>query len=823
MHTPFSFRWLAILLIALAAPALLPAGANTWIGSRPSTVALSSPALVASYLGDPDLVYSAQDSNVYRSIDGGRTWSRVASFDNIYGIFVHPTDASLFVGGSRSGSLGGIFKSIDSGITWNQTLADVFVDQFAAIAAHPSTIYATTGYVIFRSDDGGETWGQAFQPTAEDARRAQVIAALIIDPADETTLDVGGYDYVYPDYSPLAPFFRKSADAGETWTDLSAGLSERASVSAIVIDPAHPSTIFVGMDRNPASAVFSSDDGGASWSPATGRLPANIEISGLVMDPQDPLTLYAGTNLGVYRTRDAGASWHSLSQLLSGSAVGSLSLDSLVQDADGRTLRVGNGLGTFQLEIGAGALDVAAGVGRSHVLSWDRDIVTVQTLDDSGQESSTPGEGPPGSWLAAAIADGADGLSRVLWVNGDGRAALETVGAAGSQAVFRFAGPPHYSATDISMADATAHILWTDVNGAMFIAGVDPSGNVTLGPAYGPYGDWTAIALADSPDGSTWVLWRATDGRSSVSIHRDLAMDEVFRFPASPDWAAEDITVAADGRPRLLRVGADDHAEVSTIDALGNLKDAQTHSPGWRPRRIAAGPDGLTRLLFSDGGGGANVFLLNPDNTVHSQPTPTPTPNPNAPSIVGTWRGTASRSDGRSCSVKVEIEQQAGASQVAGRMEADCIFALFEAQLVEGSPWGLSGAAHFSDVADDYCSYRAYLSGFVEGSPVSRIAASTSEFTCATQPPLSGVTLELRKSYRTSADSIAWANASRQKESRRTRSRRRPPSHGSRSSGNRRRRSRWRRTELRDQPPPDHCAARPVNCQSSESVARLTL
>ena len=642
MLKPFSFRWLAILSIALAAPGLLGAGANTWIGSRPSTAVLSSPALIASYLGDPDLVYSAQDSDVYRSINGGRTWSRVASFDYISGIFVHPTDATLFVGGSRSGSVTGLFKSFDGGVTWTQTLND-FIDHFAASAAHPSTIYASNSFVIWRSDDGGETWELKPPPTSENVQLSQRIAALIIDPADETTLEVAGYDYAYPDYNPLAPFFRKSPDGGATWTDHSAGLGGRdAGVSAIAIDPGHPSTIFVGMSVIPEAAVFRSENGGASWSPAQAGLPARIDIAGLVMDPHDPLTLYASTQSGIFRTRDAGASWLAFGQQLDGAQIWRLSFDTT-----GRFLRAGTRLGTFELEVGAGALDVAAGTGRSHILSWDADRLSVHTLEDSGEDSATPPAGPFGAWLATAIADGADGLSRVLWVNGDGRAALEIVGAAGSQAVFRFAGPAHHSAADVSMgADGNAHLLWTSAAGAMYLASVDADGNATLGPAYGPYGDWTAIALADSPDGSTWVLWRATDGRSSVSIHHDLAMELAFRFPASPDLAAEDITVGADGRPRVLLVGADDNADVATVDASGNLINVQNLSPGGRPRRIAAGPDGLTRLLFSDADGRANVLLLNPDNTLHAQGGSEPEPHA---VIAGSWVGTFDTADFINC------------------------------------------------------------------------------------------------------------------------------------------------------------------------------
>ncbi len=175
------------------------------------------------------------------------------------------------------------------------------------------------------------------------------------------------------------------------------------------------------------------------------------------------------------------------------------------------------------------------------------------------------------------------------------------------------------------------------------LSSVDSSGAMTDGPDYGPYPKWTAVAVADGP-GATWVLWRAADGRVSLSLHRALAMETVFRFDASPGWAAEDLAIGSDGRPRLLRVNADGRAEVSTVAADGRLTDAQVHAnPGFQPLRIAGGPDGLTRLLFTDADGAANVFLLNPDNSLQSQVGS----GSSSPGVAGDWIGTFDWNDAR--------------------------------------------------------------------------------------------------------------------------------------------------------------------------------
>ncbi len=117
----------------------------------------------------------------------------------------------------------------------------------------------------------------------------------------------------------------------------------------------------------------------------------------------------------------------------------------------GRTLHAGTSLGAFELDLREGAVDVAAGPSGTHLLSWSADRASVRTLPESGNPSETPPEGPFGAWTAVAIADGADGRSRVLWVNGDGRAAVEIVGAQGQDSVFRLARRPDASAAaDVS-------------------------------------------------------------------------------------------------------------------------------------------------------------------------------------------------------------------------------------------------------------------------------------------------------------------------------------------------------------------------------------
>lgn len=615
---------LAIPVVLLLASAPLSAGVNTWTGGVPAGVTLQDATLVAASASDPYVVYAASDSGIdsglYRSDDGGRSWTRTASFAAITAIGVHSTDSSIvYLGAQTSDSLAGVFRSQDGGATWTELPIanfNISVTQFVTSAKNPSTIYALASAAIFGSDDSGDHWETVLPPGT--AALTPVIAALLIDPTDGTTLYASGEDFDYFGYSYLGPFFGSTTDKGANWTDSSGGLGDSGRVTAIAVDSTDSSNIFVALDRFPAASMFHSRDGGSTWVPAENGLPPGSTIPSLVMDPADSSVLYAATVSGVFRTDNSGALWIPFGQVLNAAIVETLSFN-----ADGRILHAGSNRGAFALERFDGSVDIAAESGQTRLLSWREDRLSVRELNGSGEPFESPQEGPFVGWTATAISDGPDGRSHVLWVNGDGRVGLEIAGPLGGEAAFHFPAMPGWTVADLAASPdgSSTSLLFTESSGAMFIATVDSSGGETPGPSYGPFGGWSAISIAQSPDGSTWVLWRATDGRVSISRHHDRVSDAAFRFAATPGWTAQDLTVATDGRPRLLRVHTDGRASLTTLDEQGLLASEQIHeNPGFTPRRISAGPDTATRLLWTSSDGTDEVWSLGLDNTRVSSP-----------------------------------------------------------------------------------------------------------------------------------------------------------------------------------------------------------
>lgn len=128
--------------------------------------------------------------------------------------------------------------------------------------------------------------------------------------------------------------------AAQTWTTI--GPSQTTAfggatgrVSALACSPTDPNLYFVaGAD----GGVWRSRDAGASWTPLTDFMPTTA-MGALLIDPADPATIYAGTGeanfanhsrpgVGIYKSTNGGDSWsHWGAAALSGRCISRLAID----------------------------------------------------------------------------------------------------------------------------------------------------------------------------------------------------------------------------------------------------------------------------------------------------------------------------------------------------------------------------------------------------------------------------------------------------------------------------------------------------------------
>ena len=252
-------------------------GDATFADLNPSTMATFLPGLHVTSLAINPLVtttdYAGTTRGLYRTTDGGATWSRVLAFQT-YTVAVDPVSPSTVYAGGN-----GAHKSVDGGATWTQISQGPGGGRLRSLVVDPQT--PTTLYAgmqgLFKSVDGGANWA----PASAGLPQSFEVGALAIDPQTTSTIYVGlrGTSGVF-----------KSTDGAGSWSPSGNGLPARA-VLALAVDPAAPSIVYAGTY---GAGVFKSTDGGANWTPMNDQLPTLL-VRALAIDASAS-TLYTGTD-----------------------------------------------------------------------------------------------------------------------------------------------------------------------------------------------------------------------------------------------------------------------------------------------------------------------------------------------------------------------------------------------------------------------------------------------------------------------------------------------------------------------------------------------
>ena len=266
-------------------------------------------------------------ANVYRSLDGGETWVArgLAGLEGVHRILLHPGDPEIaYVGGLgrtwQAGGDRGVYKTTDGGQTWTRVL---FVDEVTGVSdlvmdpSDPNRLLAAMwssrrfpwsleprgpGSGLYLTQDGGDSWirleegdgvpgGELGRITLEVFRGDPRVVYALVDSGEGVLL--------------------RSLNRGRTWRTVRRGPDLVAPVgdpSGIVADPVNESRLF-----HLSSRLSVSDDGGETFRP-TGR-GSELGYRVLWIHPEDPRLMYGGTDRGLYVSRDGGEHWSTMGGL----------------------------------------------------------------------------------------------------------------------------------------------------------------------------------------------------------------------------------------------------------------------------------------------------------------------------------------------------------------------------------------------------------------------------------------------------------------------------------------------------------------------------
>src|SRR6266498_1725361 len=281
---------------------------------------------------DPNLVLLAAQGDVhkksetrgvFRSTDGGRTWTKTLYVDDSTGMqkitwaadhpevmlatsvrhYVVPVTGPARVppaGGAGGGGQSGptqtkLFKSTDKGLTWHEITGGGLprltgrTSVAVAMNTNAQRMFLIGNFGLYRSDDGGTTWRQM---DAADRRIANgqggYNCGVYVDPKNP--------DVVYTVNTAMY----KSSDGGTTFTGFK-GAPGGDDPQQMWIDPTNGQRMLLGLDQGAVVTL----DGGATWSSWYNQ--STDQIYHITVDNSYPYWVYGSQqDAGAIRTRSRG-------------------------------------------------------------------------------------------------------------------------------------------------------------------------------------------------------------------------------------------------------------------------------------------------------------------------------------------------------------------------------------------------------------------------------------------------------------------------------------------------------------------------------------
>jgi photosystem II stability/assembly factor-like uncharacterized protein len=291
-------------------------------------VSTSNPEVIYVGSGEADMRSDISLGNgVYKSTDAGQTWTYLGLHDTrqIGRILIDPKNPNVVLVAALGHGFGpnterGVFRSTDGGKSWTRVLYKDENTGAIDLAFDPdnsSTVYASLWNVhrvawnayppftgpgggLYKSTDGGETWkqitGNGF-PTGKVGRIGIDVPHGQHGKRVYTLIDAGDESGLYV-----------SEDSGQSWKRVSIEpriLSRGWYFGEVRSDPKNPDVVYVSN-----VSLYKSLDGGKTFKALRGA-PGGDDYHSLWIDPENPQRMISGVDQGTITTLNGGQTWSS--------------------------------------------------------------------------------------------------------------------------------------------------------------------------------------------------------------------------------------------------------------------------------------------------------------------------------------------------------------------------------------------------------------------------------------------------------------------------------------------------------------------------------
>jgi photosystem II stability/assembly factor-like uncharacterized protein len=329
-----------------------PSDTGTWLKVSDGLILTQFNHIGVARVGVDVLGGGTQDNGTNRTV-GGLTWDSILGADG--GFFVvDPLNPYILYAEYQSGA---IFKSTNGGASWSPAntgfpsgpwVTPIVLDPTSP--AEPNRVlFAGGSNQVYRTTNSAASWSPSSPNVGGE------VIAIAIAPISSAIVYAG----------TSGGRVWRSSDNGATlanWKNISVGTIAGSAplptrmVTDIVVHPTNPNIVFVvysGFSSATPGApghVFRgmSTDGWvtSTWKNISSTLP-DIPVNAIQIPANAPNTLYIGTDIGVFRTTNGGASWADF-----GAGLPNVVISDLALNAGGDTLRAATyGYGMFELDL----------------------------------------------------------------------------------------------------------------------------------------------------------------------------------------------------------------------------------------------------------------------------------------------------------------------------------------------------------------------------------------------------------------------------------------------------------------------------------------
>ena len=306
------------------------------------------------------VIGGAQDNGTRRFSGDTEGWTEMFHSDGGM-VAADPTDSNYLYGERQNLQL---VRSTDAGVTADYIFTGIGdacpnpsppgclpqTNFIAPLTLVDSNTLLAGGWSVWRSTNIKDTipsWAQIKVPAptpvptvSNPSPTPPEVSAIAVSPISADLVLVGHNDgRVYRTFNGTA--------ANPTWSLISAALPVGRFVTRLVVDPNHATNwyyaTFGGFN---ADNIYRSTDNGATWTAVTGAgataLPS-APVRTLAINPINASFLYAGTEVGIFTSEDAGATWQ-----LPQDGPANVSVDELFFDSGKRLYAATHGRGIYR-------------------------------------------------------------------------------------------------------------------------------------------------------------------------------------------------------------------------------------------------------------------------------------------------------------------------------------------------------------------------------------------------------------------------------------------------------------------------------------------